>query len=616
MKEKKPFFERFFENNRNMYLIIAVVLASMLVAYVTMPRPEDTTKMAAMEYPVFLEHLKAGEVDQIRYSRNDEFMTVTLFNDETKSMDIREREAYAYQEDEKFAVKYPGGDSFRADLLAAGADPTMYVASTSFMDVLSTILSFVMFGSMIFLLVILLRSGPMKEMMGNKEKDLLKTSEIKFADVIGQDETIEDLKFIVDLMKDPKIGEDIGAKVPKGLLLQGPPGTGKTLLAKAVAGEAGVPFVQMSGSAFIEMYVGVGAQRVRNLFKVARKNAPCVVFIDEIDAVGMKRDKAGSTSENDQTINALLEQMDGFDARDGVFIIAATNRPGQLDEALIRPGRFDRQVTVNPPRDWTVREELFRHYLDGLKLDESVDIANLSKQTPGFTGADIAAICNEAGIIAAMAGKPTVDTACLEEAIDKKVFQGSRSKRDHYRKDKEIIAVHEAGHAAMNWICGEGIARASIQGTTSGVGGAVFSEDRPNKLMTAREIRNRVMVAYAGRAAEEIKFQDPSTGASNDITEATKLLTAYCEQLGFDESVGLIDMTVLMQNRLADAATTAKHISAISRQLYNECKALLEKNFQLVEALSQALLERETMPGPEIEAMFARIKPMPGRNKD
>lgn len=606
-KKKGSFWENFFGNNRNLYILIAVVLGAMLIGWLLIPRDIDTSKIETMEYSEFLEHLEAGEVDQVSYNRNSEYMTITLFNDDTRDMPIREREAYEYPLEEQYAVKYPGGDTFREDLLAHGADPTMWLPSSSFMDIVSTIVTLIMMSGMVLVLVVLLKSGPMAAMAA-REKDLIKTSDVKFSDVIGQDEVIDDLKFIVDLMKDPSMGEAIGAHVPKGLLLQGPPGTGKTMLAKAIAGEAGVPFLQQSGSSFIEMYVGVGAQRVRHLFKIARKNAPCVVFIDEIDAVGCKRDRAGSTSENDQTINALLEQMDGFSAREGVFIIAATNRADQLDEALIRPGRFDRQVTVNPPADWHARKKMFDHYLEKLALDPALDVENLARQTPGFTGADIAAVCNEAGMIAVMAKKPAVDMACLEEAIDKKVFMGSRSKREQYEKDRQIVAYHEAGHAVMTWLSGEPISRASIQSTTSGVGGAVFGGDRESQFMTLSDFRTKIMIAYAGRASEQIKFGDATTGASNDITQATAMLKQYVERLGFDPEMGLLDLNLLAKDRLVSASETIHSLKRISRELYAQCEDKLRKNYRYVDVLAECLLMEESLAGPRIEHILSTTR--------
>ena len=604
--KKESFWEKFFNNNRNLYILLGVVLGGMLLAWIFIPKTVDPGDIEIMDYNEFLACLESGQVDQISYNRSSEYMIVSFFNDETRNMDPRDRESYEYPPEGQRAVKYPATETFREDMLKYGANPTMWTASGSFMDVVSAVIALTMMGGLVFVLILMLKAGPLASMTA-REKDLLKTSDVKFSDVIGQEEVIEDLKFIVELMKNPKLGEDIGAKVPKGLLLQGPPGTGKTMLAKAIAGEAGVPFLQQSGSSFIEMYVGVGAQRVRSLFKIARKNAPCVVFIDEIDAVGSARSKSG-TGEHEQTVNALLEQMDGFSARDGVFIIAATNRADQLDEALVRPGRFDRAVTVNPPADWHARKRMFEHYLEKLNLEPGLDVENLSRQTPGFTGADIAAVCNEAGMIAIMAKKPCVDIACLEEAIDKKVFMGNRSKREQYEKDRQIVAYHEAGHAVMTWLLGEPISRASIQSTTSGVGGAVFGGDRESQFMTKTDFRNKIMIAYAGRASEQIKFNDVTTGASSDITQATALLKQYVEQLGFDPGMGLLDLNLLAKDRLVSATDTVRSLRRLSNELYNACADTLTQNYLYVETLAKQLLEDESIPGPRIERILSAVK--------
>ena len=441
-------FEKFFNNKRNMWLCVLVCVIGIFLIQSAMHNFNQEMP-EFMSYPDFEKALAAGEVDTVYYNKANEYMTVTFFNDETKNMTEEERQQYQYPIEDQKLVKYPAYEEFRKDVLESGATITQ-VDNENIVDLVMNLLSIFFTVFMLIMLMAMLRSGPLGMLSDKNKKALLKTSDVKFSDVIGQDEVIEDLRFIVDLMKDPKKGEAIGAKVPKGLLLQGPPGTGKTLLAKAIAGEAGVPFIEQSGSAFIEMYVGMGARRVRDLFELARKNAPCVIFIDEIDAVGIARDSAKSSSEHEQTINALLEQMDGFESRSGIFVIAATNRADKLDEALVRPGRFDRQVTVNPPRDWKVRADLFKHYLAPLKIDPALDIKNLALQTPGFTGADIAAICNEAGIIAMMNNAEFVDAKALEEAIDKKIFKGNRSKREQFEKDRRVIAYHAPASKARS----------------------------------------------------------------------------------------------------------------------------------------------------------------------
>lgn len=446
-----------------------------------------------------------------------------------------------------------------------------------------------------------------EKLLSFKDSEYIQTSDVKFDDIIGHDEALEEIRFITKLIKNPELGDVIGARVPHGILFAGPPGTGKTMLAKAIANEAGVPFLYQNASSFIELYVGTGAKRVRNLFKAARKHAPCIIFIDEIDAIGLSRSAKRSTSSEDlQTINALLQEMDGFKKHDNIFIIAATNNPDGLDEALVRAGRFDRQVTINPPRDWEVRKDLFKNYLSKCKVNNNVDLDNLSRQTAGFTGADIASICNEAGIIAIMNDKREIDTACLEEAIDKKVFKGSRAKKAAHMHDKEIIAYHEAGHAVMSYLLGEPIARASIQSTTSGVGGAVFNEDNNTVFHTKTYIEHRIMIAYAGRASEEIKFKEITTGAANDITNATELITQYVEKMGFDESFGLLDIGVLTTNHMVSDTIINEKMSSMSVQLYDQTKKTLKESYDMVEKLAQELLKVETLTGTEIDALFAK----------
>lgn len=598
--------EKFFENKNNMYMLIAVMTAILIAGRIMSPAV-PTKDIPIIEYSEFVSLLESGQVDQIVYAKTEEFMSIALFNDDTREMPPDERLEYNYQSEDLRLVKYPGGDEFRPWVLEHGATPIM-ISPGSAMENIMSILSLLMTIGLGVLVVMMVVRGPAGIAGGSGTKAMLKQSDVKFADVIGQDETIDDLKFVVDLMKNPRMGEEVGARIPKGLLLSGPPGTGKTLLAKAVAGEAGVPFIQMSGSAFIEMYVGLGARRVRELFKLARKNAPCIVFIDEIDAIGCKRDKAGNTSENDQTINAMLEQMDGFTGRDGVFVIAATNRADQLDDALVRPGRFDRQVAVNPPSSWLVRQELFKHYMGKLRTDETVDLAALSRQTPGFTGADIAAVCNEAGIVAAMAGKSAVDMHSIEEAIDKKVFRGSRSKREQYEKDKLRVAWHEAGHALMTWALNQPITRASIQPTTSGVGGAVIGADPDTQFMTDKSIRRQVAICYAGRIAESMQFREVSTGASNDITQATRLLKAYVESLGFDKGTGMLDLNVMSQDRLVSAQETVKAMRALASEIYENAEKVMRssENAQALDVLAGMLKAQESLSGKQIDDILAK----------
>lgn len=590
---------RKFLKDNSSAILLAVGLA-ILASNFLATRAAERGDIEEIPYAEFQELLEDGKIDTVWYSPTEEYMTITLLNEDTLPMDRKARDEYEYQDSDKRRVLYPATDEFREQVMLAGANIRSSTAQAKAMSIAMNVMSLVLPLCMLLWMMGMLKG----QMRSASNRDLIRTSDVRFSDVIGQDEIIDDLRLVTELLKNPGKGDAVGAKPPKGLLLQGPPGTGKTLIAKAIAGEAGVPFLQQSASGFIEMYVGLGAKRVRDLFKVAKKNAPCILFIDEIDAVGMNRDNTKGTSENEQTINALLEQMDGFTGREGVFVIAATNRADKLDPALIRPGRFDRQVTVNPPRDWIVRADLFRHYLGKFAVSDDVDIESLSRTVSGFTGADIAAICNEASIVAMMADKKAIDMACIEEAIDKKVFKGNRSKRKQYERDREIVAYHESGHAVMSWLLGEPITRASIQSTVSGVGGAVFNADKDTLFSTKKDFENRLMILYAGRASESIKFGDVTTGASNDITQATNILLEYIEKVGFDDQSGLLDVSVLSREHLVDAGATSRRMADMSKEIYGRCRGMLEQNYDKVERLAKRLLEDETLAGNAIESLM------------
>ena len=439
-----------------------------------------------------------------------------------------------------------------------------------------------------------------------KSEDLLQKSNVKFKDVIGHDEVIDDLKFIVSLLKDPSKGKILGAEVPRGILFSGDPGTGKTLLAKAIAGESEVPFIYMNASNFIELYVGTGAKRVRELFNMAKKNSPCVIFIDEIDAIGQQRGSARGSSENDQTINALLQEMDGFKDKGNIFVIAATNKPDSLDKALVRAGRFDRQIVIRPPKDWNVRKDLFDFYLKDCKVSDDVDTGNLAKQLVGFTGADISSVVNESKLIATMNDSVFIAMRDLEEAVDKIIFKGNRSKTEGYKKDKEIVAYHEAGHAVVTYLLHEPIARASIAGTTSGVGGVVFREEKNSQFQTNVDLENHLCIAYAGRCAERIKFDIVTTGASNDITQATNVILAYIEKYGFNTKFGMLDMEVLHNQSLIDNSYIVSLMSEMAVAYEKKTNDLLINNFKLVEILADKLLECETLSGDGILELFSQ----------
>lgn len=604
-------FKEFINNFKNLIrenpklvkkYFFALIISMLIVFFITNYIESQQAQPEEITYTEFEKLVDDGSVDIVKYSSSKEYMYAYLGTEETKEMSLVDKKEYIYPIENTKIVLYPANDTFRKDLLEKGVYVVLIKNDYTFVDILSMLLSVALPVIYIILLISMVRGIGMKD---NDAKDIIQTSNVKFSDVIGHDEILDDVKFITELIKDPSKGENIGAKVPKGILFNGEPGTGKTLIAKAIAGEADVPFLYYNASSFIEMYVGVGAKRVRNLFKIARENAPCIVFIDEIDSIGCKRSSGGRNSEGDQTINALLQEMDGFSGREGIFIIAATNRANDLDTALTRTGRFDRQITVNPPRDWKVRKKLFEFYLDKLKVSEDVNIEGISKQTSGFTGSDIAAICNEAGIIAMMKNKEYIDNDSLEEAIDKHIFKGNRTKnKDEFKEDKKIVAYHEAGHAVMNYLLNLPISRASIISNTSGVGGVVFGADQDSCFITKDQFEDKVRVAYAGRVSEAIKFNKITTGASNDITQATQIIKSYVERYGFDDEFGLIDMSVMHKDSLIKDDNTLERVQKIAKTLYNSTEELLRKSYNLVEVLAESLLENETLSGNEITELL------------
>lgn len=594
--------KEWFKKNKKILIGWGVILLIAMIVSTGINNYKDE-QIEEVSYNEFLQMVENGEVDTIYYSASNEWMKFTLYNDDTRDMSDEEKKEYEYSSKDYRRTLYPAYEEFRKDMLTS--DVNMRVEQNA--TVIDVITSIITIGFPVLWIILILNA--FKGVGKGVDKDsLLQQSDVKFSDVIGQDEILDDIKFITKMIKDPTAGEELGAKPPRGILLSGEPGTGKTLIAKAIAGEAGVPFLYMNASSFIEMYVGVGAKRVRELFKIARDNKPCIIFIDEIDAVGGKRDSRGSNSESDQTINALLQEMDGFNDREGIFVIAATNRPDKLDKALTRSGRFDRQISVNPPKDWKVRKELFDHYLKEFKLSDDVDTETLSKQVVGFTGADIAMVCNESSIIAVMKELPVINNSCIEEAIDKKIFKGNRSKKESYTKDKKVVAYHESGHAVVTYLCDLPIARASIQSTTSGVGGVVFQAESDSVFTTDKEFRQQVMISYGGRASEQIKFGDVTTGASSDITQATKLISNYIERYGFDKDFGLLDMGVLKEQSVIDNSQIISRISDMSKQLYADTVKLLNDNYYLVEALAVKLLEAETLSGNSIKELLDSIK--------
>lgn len=576
--------------------IILIVMTGFDSAIYKLNMPEEVTTSE------FIASLEAGDVDTVYYNSSNEMMRYTLLNEETRDMTYEQRKTYVYEKSDWRQTKYLGGENFRRDMLV---NYGVNLVIRSFEPAMSGIWSLIFSISLIVLMFAGLMMMMQHSTMGGKKFDSMQGQiDTTFENVVGQDEVLNDLKFIVQMMRGEKL-DSLGARIPKGVLLSGPPGTGKTLIARAVAGEAGVPFFSANASEFIDMYVGVGPKTVRTLFKQARKHKPCVIFIDEIDAVASTRGAQGTTSEDNKTVNALLQEMDGFNKESGIFVIAATNNPDSLDPAIVRAGRFDRQVVVNPPRDWKVRRKLFDLYIKDTKCEADID--NLAKQTVGFTGADINAVVNEAKLVAAMNNKTALDAECFETAIDKKLFKANRSSAQRHKKDIKVAAYHEAGHAVMNYLADKPIARASIIGSTSGVGGAVFQADKDtSQFSTKEEYEWQIRICYAGRASEIIKFNEMTDGAGSDITQATKIIYNYVCKVGMSDEYGLLDTDVLKS--ISPFAVPNETMQSLSKKFMDETKELLEKNYDITEAIAQELLDKETISGDEIIDLINRVR--------
>jgi len=601
------------KNKKVLYAILIVVGIFIITGIYSMlfnKINREKIEKQYIEYGEFIEDLELGRIDLIKYDKTENFMELYYFNKDTDNMPLVEREKYKYSKAECVYTLYPGGEDFRKQVLEYGVRLEGLAADS--MDIL---LAFISAIPTIFLIVILIYSFKMMgKMMGTNPLssavvDVTEHPDVKFADVIGHEEVLEDIKFIVKLLKNPELGKDMNVRAPKGILLTGEPGTGKTLIAKAMAGEADVPFLYMNASSFVELYVGMGARRVRELFKKAKAQAPCIVFIDEIDAVGASRDGPEGNSERQQTLNALLQEMDGFTSNQDIFIIAATNTPEKLDKALVRSGRFDREIVVSKPRSWKVRKELFEHFVKSINNLDNIDYDKLSKETVGFTGADIKAVTNEAALTALTRDSKKIEMCDFEEAIDKKILKGNKKKKSAQEEEKErnLVAWHESGHAVVAFLKGKPIARATISGTTSGVGGFVLHEDDGNTFETKDDFETEIMISYGGRISEEIKygFQNVSIGASNDIQQVTARIQAYVGVYGFDRELGAIDLNQLMNNGLIDKSMIYNKISDIANKLYNDTYALLNENFHLVDKLAETLLEVETLSGDDIHKLLS-----------
>lgn len=536
--------------------------------------------------------------------------------------------------DTKISSKYPAQTTEevfnRVD--ASGAKYQTNVNKESFlMQMLIFILPLILLFGLFFFVMSRMQGGGKGGVMGfgkSKAKELNKDMPTTtFADVAGADEAVEELFEIKDFLQNPTRYEALGAKIPRGVLLYGPPGTGKTLLARAVAGEAGVPFFTISGSDFVEMFVGVGASRVRDMFEQAKKNSPCIIFVDEIDAVGRQRGAGlgGGHDEREQTLNQLLVEMDGFGERSGVILIAATNRPDILDPALLRPGRFDRQIPVGNP-DMAGRKAILNVHAQGKPIDADADLDGLAKRTPGMSGADLANVINEAALLAARENRTTITAELLEESVDRVVGGPRRKSRIISEHEKKIVAYHEGGHTLAAWAMPDldPIYKVTIlaRGRTGGHALAVPEQDKD--LMTRSEMIARLVMAMGGRAAEELVFHEPTTGASSDIDQATKIARAMVTEYGMSARLGAVRYgqeqgdPFLGRSMGAQADYSAEVAGEIDDEVrrlieaaHTEAWAILTEYRDILDVLATQLLERETLTRKDLEKIFDKVEKRP-----
>ena len=608
-RERKPDNRNNKKRNYQLYIILAIV-AAVTVALITgldsLVKKSTTKKVT---YDEFVEAVEEGKVDSVKISSAR--VTFTLTDDLRMT----------------YYTPYLPDSNLLPMLNEAGVEYTGTEDSSG-----SAILEFILVYILPFALIWILMGFFMRRigggsggMMGigkaNTATNMSRATGVTFADVAGEDEAKESLTEIVDFLHNPQKYVQIGAKLPKGALLVGPPGTGKTLLARAVAGEAKVPFFSLSGSDFVEMFVGVGASRVRDLFKTAQQNAPCIIFIDEIDAIGKTRDtRYGGNDEREQTLNQLLAEMDGFDASKGVLVMAATNRPEILDKALLRPGRFDRRVIVDKP-DLKGRIAILKVHAKDVRMDDSVDLEAIALATSGAVGSDLANMINEAAITAVKRGSQVVSQKDLLEAVEVVLVGKEKKDRVMNQKERRIVSYHEVGHALISALQkdSEPVQKITIVPRTMGALGYVMQTPAEEKFLNSKEeILNMVVMALGGRAAEELVFNSVTTGASNDIEQATAYVRNMITMYGMSDEFGLMALETV-ENQYLDgrrvlncADATAAQIDQVVKETLKKCyeqaKQMLSENREVMDHLAEFLIKEETITAKEFMEIFHKYR--------
>ncbi|MDI6703275.1 MAG: ATP-dependent zinc metalloprotease FtsH [bacterium] len=604
---------------RNLALCLLVALVTFTLFYhslqMSIPKP------IYINYSDFIDYVKEGKVKEV------EIVGRNIRGELRKGFAIIQNGKILKRDRQIFTTYIPYQDPNLLSLLKGngvafgGKEPTSPTWWSTFYPFLPMALILVIFWLFIFHQI---KGHGIKTLSFGKSRAKLLSEEkpkVTFDDAAGIDEAKQELREVIEFLKDPKRFQKLGAKIPKGVLLVGPPGTGKTLLAKAVAGEADVPFFSISGSDFVEMFVGVGASRVRDLFEQGKKNAPCIIFVDEIDAVGRQRGAGlgGGHDEREQTLNQLLVEMDGFNTQEGVIIIAATNRPDVLDPALLRPGRFDRHIVVDTP-DLIGREGILRVHTKDKPLSEEVDIKVIARRIPGFVGSDIANLVNEAALLAARRDKEKIEMAELEESIDRVIAGPERKSRIISEKEKSIVAYHESGHALVAKLLPDADPVHKISIMPRGVGALGYTLQLPIEdryITTKSEILDKMTVLLGGRVAEELVFNDVTTGSKNDLEKATEIAHKMVCEYGMSENLGpltfgrkeeqiFLGRDIVKERNYSEKVASAidKEIRGIVEMSYNKARQLLEKNRKALDRLANRLKEKEVLEGEEIEKIL------------
>ena len=622
----------------NLALLIMLILGSVLLAFVFYTAFFGGKQQERVKYTEFLEDLKAGKVKSVKIA-DTRVMTVVLKGDDQTQSETQEQ--YPYYS--RFLNQVRELNNTYETMLAEDMDTLMarleeygvegeFVSSGNGNYILELLLTVVLPIALVWILLSFLfrkmgggGMGPMGIGKSNAKVYVQKETGVTFKDVAGEDEAKESLVEVVDFLHNPQKYSKIGARLPKGALLVGPPGTGKTLLARAVAGEAHVPFFSLTGSDFVELYVGMGASRVRDLFKEANKNAPCIIFIDEIDAIGRSRDSkyGGGNEEREQTLNQLLLEMDGFDSSKGILMIGATNRPEILDKALLRPGRFDRRIIVDKP-DLKGRVEILKVHAKDVKMDETVDLDAIALATSGAVGSDLANMINEAAINAVKEGREYVSQKDLFGAVEVVLVGKEKKDRIMSPEERKIVSYHEVGHALISALQknSEPVQKITIVPRTMGALGYVMHVPEEEKYLNSEaELRDMLVGLLGGRAAEEIVFDSVTTGAANDIERATDIARNMITRFGMSKKFGLMGLATVESQYLegrtalncsdATAAEIDAEVVALLKESYEKALEMLRENRELMDKIAAFLIEKETITGKEFMEIFRREKGLP-----